>query len=195
MKLNDQEKAFAHNLVSGMTIVDAAKNAGYADSTARDRASTWIGDDRSSRYKPHLVKYIEQLRSEIVSEVKKTNIASLEEVMEFQTKVLRSKINNVVKFDGFGSNPKSFDEMDEDTIAIIQELHFKKGQGTTIKLYSKMDASRELTKFHGGYKPSKTEISGPDGGPIETKSLKDYSNLDPEELETLIKLEEKANNE
>eukprot|EP00918_Siedleckia_nematoides_P035221 GHVU01076505.1.p2 GENE.GHVU01076505.1~~GHVU01076505.1.p2 ORF type:complete len:195 (-),score=27.44 GHVU01076505.1:542-1126(-) len=194
MNLNDQELTFAHNLVSGMTIVDAAKGAGYADSTAKKLAWQWIGDNRSEKFKPELFDYIEKLRSEIREGVKNQAIATLDEVLEFQTKVLRTDMSELIEFDGFGSKPKSFDEMGE-AVEVIQEINFRKGEGTKIKTYSKMDASEKLIKFYGGYAPVKTELTGKDGAPIQIESKKDYSSLSTEELETLIRLEEKADNE
>lgn len=189
MALSTRDIQFAHNLVSGMTAVDAAMKAGFKESTARDRAATWIGNNRSQSQKPELFDYIEKLKADIYEGVKKDNIASVQEVMEFRTKTLRADISDFMEFDGYALRPKPFKEMSDDAKRLIQKIKFAKGSGTELELQSKDAAAKELMKFHGGYAPIKNEHTGKDGGPIKTEQTNhiDLTNLDDDKQKELLK--------
>lgn len=189
MALNDQERKFAHELVyNGLPAAEAARRANYAESTCTDSAASWlsIGDNR---YKPELAEYVNQLRKEVASHINYENIASLQQALEFYKTVLDTDMDEVMEFDGFGANPVPFDQMTPKQKATIKKFKFRKGEGTELELYSKENAAREVLKFYGAYAPVQTETKHT--GKIDIE--KDYSNLTDDELLTLLRLEQKAN--
>ena len=93
MALNDREKLFADLYVKLGNAYQAALQAGYADSTAKD-SSKWINTEENlkkpngkSKYKPEVRKYID----ERMAEKEKTLIADQDEVLRYLTSVLRGE--------------------------------------------------------------------------------------------------------
>ena len=65
--LNQREIDFANNYIISPNAYQAAIDAGYAESTAKD-ASKWINPDENpkkpNKFKPELYDYIQKLRAE-----------------------------------------------------------------------------------------------------------------------------------
>jgi len=189
-ELNDQERKFAQEMVNGLSITEAARRAGYAESTALKQVSLWllIGN---ARYKPKLVKYIEELRAKI----EENKIAQLQELLEFYTNVLRTNVDDIIYPEKDFIDQSSIKKMGSKEKSVIKKIK-ETDQGLDIEVYSKIDAAKELMKHHGGYAPIRREISGKDGGAISIHDKStDYSRLSMDELETLLNLERKANDE
>lgn len=182
MPLNDQERRFAQELVKGCSIAEAARKAGYAESTAKGDAAMWLqhGD---TRYKPELAEYIDELRNQVEDHT----IASKREVLQYLTKVIRTKISDTSEYDGYALKPKSFEEMGEH-IDIVDGIEWSKGQYAKIHNAKKIDAAKELAKFHSLTTKTQTELNGK----IETEIIEDYSNLTLEEKKQLLALKRKA---
>lgn len=66
MALNERERDFAHNYITEPNAYQAAIDAGYAESTAKD-ASKWINPNENlkkpNKFKQELYDYIEELRA------------------------------------------------------------------------------------------------------------------------------------
>lgn len=91
MALNDREKLFADEYIKLGNAYQAALNAGYAESTAKD-ASKWINPEESlkkpykkSKFKPEVREFIDQRMAEKEKEL----IADQDEVLKYLTAVLR----------------------------------------------------------------------------------------------------------
>ena len=66
--MTTKDKAFAHGLIQGKTVVSAAMDAGFAKSTAYKVAHTWIGKTRKTSQKPELFDYVQEKRKELEAE-------------------------------------------------------------------------------------------------------------------------------
>ena len=105
MALNDREKLFAEEYIKLGNAYQAALNAGYAKSTAKD-ASKWINPEENlkkpnekSKYKPEVREYINNRMEDHKSEL----IADQDEVLKYLTSVMRGKTTaEVVVVEGTG---------------------------------------------------------------------------------------------
>lgn len=105
MALNDREKLFAEEYIKLGNAYQAALNAGYAKSTAKD-ASKWINPEENlkkpnekTKYKPEVREYINNRMEDHKSEL----IADQDEVLKYLTSVMRGKTTaEVVVVEGTG---------------------------------------------------------------------------------------------
>lgn len=85
MKLNARDKKFADEYIRTGNVTQSAIKAGFAESTARDRAAEWLNPNSKS-VKPQIIEYI----SEMNKKIEKTKIADMKEIQEFWTDVFRN---------------------------------------------------------------------------------------------------------
>ena len=89
-KLNEKQKRFCEEYLIDLNATQAAIRAGYSEKTA-ERASDWINEagqkKPSSKYKPELREYIDELIESIRSE----RTADAQEVVEYLTSVMRGE--------------------------------------------------------------------------------------------------------
>lgn len=98
MALNDREKQFVNHFILLGNAYQAALNAGYADSTARD-ASRWINPEENLKKPNEKSKYKPEVRAaidEIMREKDKELIADQDEVLKYLTSVMRGQSKSSV---------------------------------------------------------------------------------------------------
>lgn len=86
MKLNARDKKFADEYIRTGKIIESAIKAGFAESTARDRAAEWLNPNSKSA-KLSVLEYI----NEINKKIEKEKIADAKEIQEFWTKTFRDE--------------------------------------------------------------------------------------------------------
>ena len=86
MKLNARDKKFADEYIRTGKIIESAIKAGFAESTARDRAAEWLNPNSRSA-KISVLEYI----NEINKKIEKEKIADAKEIQEFWTKTFRDE--------------------------------------------------------------------------------------------------------
>lgn len=86
MKLNARDKRFADEYIRTGKIIESAIKAGFAESTARDRAAEWLNPNSRSA-KISVLEYI----NEINKKIEKEKIADAKEIQEFWTKTFRDE--------------------------------------------------------------------------------------------------------
>ncbi|MDU1582674.1 MAG: terminase small subunit [Peptoniphilus harei] len=86
MKLNARDKKFADEYIRTGKIIESAIKAGFAESTARDRAAEWLNPNSKSA-KASVLEYI----NEINKKIEKEKIADAKEIQEFWTKTFRDE--------------------------------------------------------------------------------------------------------
>lgn len=86
MKLNARDKKFADEYIRTGKIIESAIKAGFAESTARDRAAEWLNSNSKSA-KASVLEYI----NEINKKIEKEKIADAKEIQEFWTKTFRDE--------------------------------------------------------------------------------------------------------
>jgi phage terminase small subunit len=123
----------------------------------------------------------------LLEEVAGNAILSRSEAMEILTDIAKTKINDIADFstiqitDSDGNTKKqsvwSFkdsDEISDRAARVVSEVSVGK-DGIKFKTHSQVDAIKQLRAMEGWDKAVKLEHSGPDGGPIETKSDADLA--------------------
>ena len=85
-ELEEREKKFAEYYVECGKSPEAARRAGYAESTSK-YACNWLNPKKPKTYKPHVVRYIEELSAELKNE----RIMSAEERQIKLSEIARNK--------------------------------------------------------------------------------------------------------
>lgn len=86
MKLNARDKRFADEYIRTGKIIESAIKAGFAESTARDRAAEWLNPNSRSA-KISVLEYINGINKKI----EKEKIADAKEIQEFWTNTFRDE--------------------------------------------------------------------------------------------------------
>lgn len=137
---------------------EAATKAGYAKGSARSKASQLLTNEN-----------IQKAMAEIQEQLNQADIASIEEIAQFLTTVMRGNIKDVVSWSSDGLVfTASSEEMDEHRARIIKRVKVtektsQKGDWTECKteveLHDPVYAAELLGKYHGMFK-EKVEHSG-----------------------------------
>lgn len=187
MTLTDEQKAlfdaltklqqkFVTQLLNGKNQTDAYKAAGgkaKTDESARASASQILTN-------VNVQAFLKGIQYEAVNEA----IMTYEEAMERLSVMGRTSIADLATFgtqvvgkDNDG-NPvtqsvwsfKNASELKPEQMAAISELTAGK-DGLKIKLHDPKAAIKQLAEMRGWEAPKKTELSGPNGGAIQTTNL------------------------
>lgn len=86
MKLNARDKKFTDEYIGTGKIIESVIKAGFAESTARDRAAEWLSPNSKSA-KTSVLEYINVINKKI----EKEKIADAREIQEFWTKTFRDE--------------------------------------------------------------------------------------------------------
>jgi phage terminase small subunit len=172
MALRGKQRRFVAEYLIDLNATQAAIRAGYSERTAKQQGSRLltyadIAAEVESR-RAALATKAELQRSEVLAEYRK---------IAFQD--IRRAFNE-------NGSLKPIHELDDDTVAAIAGLEVSEitvgetvvGHLKKVKLSDKRSALDSLAKFQGWSAPDKHELTGKDGGPIETS---DISGLTPVE--------------
>ncbi|MBU9819933.1 terminase small subunit [Rahnella sp. BCC 1045] len=187
MTLTDEQKAlfdaltklqqkFVTQLLNGKNQTDAYKAAGgkaKTDESARASASQILTN-------VNVQAFLKCIQYEAVNEA----IMTYEEAMERLSVMGRTSIADLATFgtqvvgEDDDGNPvtqsvwsfKNANELKPEQMAAISELTAGK-DGLKIKLHDPKAAIKQLAEMRGWEAPKKTEISGPNGGAIQTTNL------------------------
>lgn len=166
--LNEKQRRFAHEYLKDQNATQAAIRAGYSKKTAASQ-----GHD--------LLKHPE------IKQVLASKLAKIEEKAEFTAELAIRQLERMVMFDVrklFHPNgqPKEITELDDETATVVAGLD-------VVEQYEGSGADRQFTGYLKKYKLSdrlsavntalkmfgklsdKHEITGKDGGPIQTEEL------------------------
>lgn len=128
---------------------------------------------------------VERFLDEIKQQSMKSSIMTRDEALERLSKSARIKITDICTFklveltDAKGEKVtntvwemKNSEDIDPDVAACIKSVTFTK-TGPKIELYDANGSIKLLSDLQGWNAPKKQEITGPGGGPIQTKELSD----------------------
>ena len=156
MALNDREKLFAEEYIKLGNAYQAALNAGYAKSTAKD-SSKWINPEENlkkpnekSKYKPEVREYINNRMKDHQSEL----IADQDEVLKYLTSVMRGETSaEIVVVEGTGDGCSEARTMqkapDEKERLKAAELLGKRYGLYTEKVEQQVDMELNITVDYG----------------------------------------------
>lgn len=166
---NARHEAFARAIVEGKAAGAAYVSAGYSKNGADQSASALLRN-------PKVAARIAELKAEAA----KGAVATAQQVLEELTKI---GLVNMQDFVGDNDITRSVASLNRNHAAAIQEYtveHYTDGHGDDarevkkikLKLADKRGALVDLGRHHKLF-TDKSEHSGPDGGPIETKNVSD----------------------
>lgn len=169
--LKPKQKLFVLEYLKDYNATQAAIRAGYSKKTARS-----IGQENLT--KPDIQSALKEV-SEVI--VEKPSIASLQEIAEFLTAVKRGNMADVCSWSEDGLKfTKNSEEMPREVSRLIKKIKTTtrvsaKGDYTeteiNLELHDPIKAAELLGRYHGMF-IDKKELSGPNGGPIETVEQK-----------------------
>lgn len=87
IKLSPKQKLFCEEYAKTKNATQSAINAGYSEKTAGI-----IGFENLK--KPKIIEYLDKLYAEAIGNAPEGTIATLEEIMEFHTNVMRNKLED-----------------------------------------------------------------------------------------------------
>ena len=87
IKLSPKQKIFCEEYAKTKNATQSAINAGYSEKTAKV-----IGCENLT--KPYIQEYLNELYAEALGNAPEGTIATLEEIMEFHTNVMRNKLDD-----------------------------------------------------------------------------------------------------
>lgn len=83
-RLTPKQKLFCHFYAQSKNATDAATRAGYSEKTAR-----FIGCENLT--KPNIQAYLNELYAEAIGNAPQGAIATIEEIMQFHTEIMRAE--------------------------------------------------------------------------------------------------------
>lgn len=113
---------------------------------------------------------IKQRVVQVQTELKRRNIITAEELLQYHSRVLHTDRRDFLKADG---TPKKLSELDPETASILEfeQVQGKKGGTVTlIKIPTRHQAAVEAAKLLGANK-DRLEVTGKDGGALEINEL------------------------
>lgn len=87
VKLRPKQKLFCEYYAQSKNATDAAIKAGYSEKTAR-----FMGYENLT--KPHIQEYLNKLYADAIGNAPEGAIATIEEILEFHTAVMRNELEN-----------------------------------------------------------------------------------------------------
>ena len=190
--LTKLKQGVAINTLSGMTPADAHRNANGVcrnETNRKDLASQILAHPRVKEFidsfkvdpSPSLARAV-MTREDILSDLTDIAGATIFDVMNFYTDS-DELMNLETGAEVAGQSTivvKSMSEIDPKFHKLIKGVKQTK-HGIELTLHDQMAARKQITDMCGYDAPKRSEISGPDGQPIEVKEITD------EELEMKLK--------
>lgn len=172
-----REKFCLYYFQSG-NVAESAVKAGYSVKSIRSISSSLL---TFTNIKKRLL--------ELQSKAESDSIMSVIERKQRLSEIARGDLADFVDQDGETVNySKDHPNHRAVTEFSIATTYTKRGEQVvtkSIKLHNPISAIAELNKMGGDYAPTKTELTGKDGKPIQVETKTDLSGLTDEELNTV----------
>ncbi|WPH64062.1 phage terminase small subunit [Vibrio phage vB_VpP_1] len=168
--LNVRQQKYSLGILEGKTERQAYYDAGYKPKSEKDADSAANRLSRNVKVKA----FIDSVRKPAAEKAAESTIASREEVLEYLTCVIRTKITDIADFSEsvIGKDPETDEEIKQSywklkgskdltpqAAQVIEEVSSGKF-GLKFKTASKQQAARQLADMLGWNAPTKTEHSG-----------------------------------
>lgn len=184
-KLTPKQQRFVDEYLVDLNATQAAIRAGYSQKTANEQAARLLANVSVQTAIAERIKAREQ-RTEITQD----------KVVKELAKVAFGDPRNVMTWGPSGVKLKDSEELTDDEAAFVSEVSettTEHGGNLKLKTNDKLKALELLGKHLGMFR-EKVELTGKDGGPIQTQDAPiDLSNLTDQELDALERLIAKAN--
>ena len=183
-KLNPKQQRFVDEYLVDLNATQAAIRAGYSQKTAASQGERLLKKAEVQQALSRRMKAREQ-RTEVTQD----------RVVKELAKIAFGDPRNVMSWGPGGVTLKASAELTDDEAALVSEVSettTERGGSLKLKTNDKLKAL-ELLGRHLGMFRDKVEVTGKDGGPIQTQNADlDLSSLSDEELEALERLVAKA---
>lgn len=182
-ELTPKQRAFVREYLVDLNATQAAIRAGYSVDTARA-----IGAENLT--KPNIAKAIAaamELRSKrtditadrVLMELAKIGFADIRKAIRWHSHLINEEDNpdggDVAVIKTVVTNQVELvasDDLDDETAAAISEISQNTAGGIKLKLHDKRAALVDIGKHLGMFR-EKVELTGKDGGPIQTEEVSD----------------------
>lgn len=183
-ELTPKQRAFVREYLIDLNATQAAIRAGYSEATA-----TVIASENLS--KPNIANAIAaamKLRADrtditadrVLTELAKIGFSDIRKAVTWQSSLITEEDNpdggDIAVIKTVVTNQVQLvasDNLDDDTAAAVAEISQNQGGGIKIKFYDKRAALVDIGKHLGMFK-DKVEVTGANGGPIQTEMLGAY---------------------
>lgn len=173
-RLTQKQRHFVQEYLVDLNATQAAIRAGYSERTAHVQGPRLLGNVRVQVAIQEALKKREQrteiTQDRVLTELAKIGFADIRDYLEYKTE------KTVVAYGDDGEPIIDYrqiidviDSKNVDT-SVIQEVSISKDGTFKFKLYDKQKALNDIGR-HLGMFVDKTEVSGPDGGPIQWVDL------------------------
>lgn len=167
---NPKHELFAQEIAKGVTLESAYASAGYSPS--RKNAQRLRTNEGVSRRIEEILSRAAQKAGvtveRVMAELAKIGFSDIRKAVQWGEGIaVRDADGNDTIANGVALIGSS--EIDDDTAAAISEVALTR-EGIRIKFHDKRAALVDLGKHLGMFR-DKVELSGPDGGPIETANV------------------------
>lgn len=173
-ELTERQKRFVREYLVCLNATEAARRAGYSKRNAQDAGN-------SNLNRPHVKAAIQKAMDERAKRLE----VKADRVLQELAKIAFADIKDFVYFGRDGVLLKEDSEVDGTVLAEITETVSRAGLRTHVKLHDKLKAL-DLLGRHLKLFTERHEVTGKDGGPIESVVTHKYAGLSDDELEKLI---------
>lgn len=183
-KLTPKQQRFVEEYLVDLNATQAAIRAGYSPKTANEQGARLLANVSVQAAIQEAMKSREQ-RTEVTQD----------RVVKELAKIAFGDPRNVMSWGPSGVKLKASTELTDDEAAFVSEVSettTEHGGSLKLKTNDKLKALELLGRHIGMFK-EKVEVTGKDGGPIQTQNADpDLSSLSDEEFEALERLVAKA---
>ena len=188
---NPKHEQFARYVAEGISPGVALPKLGYLPNSKKDTQENYA---YIMARRPAIRERIQELKDQAAS---KTNI-TVQRVLEELAKIGFANMMDYMKTQPDGTAFVDLSDLDRDKAAAISEIvvdEYMEGKGddarqvkrVRFKLHDKRSALTDIGKHLGMFR-EQVEVTGKNGGPIETKNAIEVSLLDREERDILKRL-------
>lgn len=176
--LNPAQRRFVDEYAISHNATRAAITAGYSQKTARSQGARLLANANISKALRKLLdkraKKLEITQEMVLAELAKIGFSDIRKAVTWGNTELRvvdpgDEESPPRTAPYHGLTLKASDEIDDDTAASISEVSEGR-DGLKVKFHDKAQALLNIGRHLGMFK-DKTELTGPDGGPLEFTAI------------------------
>jgi phage terminase small subunit len=180
---DSRKEAFALALAKGSTNIEAYEQLFPGE---RKKSSLFVNASRYAN-RPEILNRVAEIKTQFTA----STTITAQRVLEEMAKLAFSNYGDFVKLDENGDPYVDLNDISKEQMAAISEISITEHKGSRpsvkIKLHDKRAALNDLGKHFGLFR-DKLEVSGPNGGPIETSNAIEVSLLAKDERDMLRQL-------
>src|SRR3954462_13722353 len=167
--LTRRQSAFVKEYLIDLNGAAAAVRAGYSPNAAKEQAARLLTHAN-----------VKAAIAAATAERSERTRLKADSVIEELRRIAFANISDYVAWNHEKVVFLNSQKMTPESLSAVAQVSYDRNGGVQVRLHDKIAALDKLMKHLGKYVPERHEISGPGGGPIETKNTAsdlDYSKL------------------